>query len=89
MVRNADGRLELFYVATNSDLCHVWQVRPNGTWLGEVRFPATQASQVASALNLTGQIEICSIGKSNVISLDWQRTPSAGWLNVNGTGGTA
>ena len=29
---NADGRMETFYVGTNNDLYHNWQVNPNGNW---------------------------------------------------------
>jgi hypothetical protein len=43
VAQNADGRLEIFYVGTNNDLYHNWQMQPsisdNENWAGETRFP--------------------------------------------------
>ena len=33
--RNADGRIEVFYIGMDDVLYHNWQLVPNGKWIGE------------------------------------------------------
>lgn len=35
VARNADGRLEFFYIGTDDRLYHNWQTAPNNGWSGE------------------------------------------------------
>jgi hypothetical protein len=36
--RNADGRLETFYVGIDNAIYHNWQTTPNGEWSGAQLF---------------------------------------------------
>src|ERR1700761_7371124 len=49
--RNADGRLEVFYVGMNNELFHNWQVTAGGAWKGETRFAEDSALQIAVTQN--------------------------------------
>ena len=33
--RNADGRIEVFYIGIDDVVYHNWQLAPNGKWIGE------------------------------------------------------
>jgi hypothetical protein len=75
---NADGRLELFYVGTNSNLYHNWQTAPNSLfWAGEVHFAGNSAKQIAVARNADGRQEIFYVGTNNDLYHNWQTAPNS------------
>ena len=75
---NADGRLELFYVGTNSNLYHNWQTAPNSLfWAGEVHFADNSAKQIAVARNADGRQEIFYVGTNNDLYHNWQTAPNS------------
>ena len=76
--RNADGRLEIFYVGTNNVLYHNWQIAPNGDWVGETQFPGDSAQQVAVGQNADGRLEIFYVGTNNILYHNWQVAPNGG-----------
>jgi hypothetical protein len=61
--KNADGRLEIFYVGTNNYLFHNWQTAPNANvWFGETRFASDSAKQIAVGTNANGSLVIFYVG---------------------------
>jgi len=80
VAQNADGRLEIFYVGTNNDLFHNWQLEPGVSdpwnWAGETRFPGDSAKQIAVAQNADGRLEIFYVGTNNELYHNWQMIPS-------------
>lgn len=77
--QNQDGRLEIFYVGTNSKLYHNWQTLPNGNWRGETPFPGDSAKQVAVGKNADGRLEIFYVGTNSKLYHDWQLVPNGNW----------
>jgi hypothetical protein len=78
--QNADSRLEVFYVGTNNDLYHRWQLTPNGLiWSAETRFPSDSAQQIAVGRNADGRLEIFYVGTNNDLYHNWQVAPNGGW----------
>lgn len=76
VARNADGRLEIFYIGTNNQLYHNWQTTPGGpTWSGETSFPGDSAKDIAVGQNMDGRLEIFYIGINGTIYHNWQTTP--------------
>ncbi len=61
VARDQDGRLEIFYVGTNSKIYHNWQTVPNGGWHGEEALGGS-GQQIASARNQDGRLEIFYVG---------------------------
>ena len=91
VARNADGRLEIFYVGTNSSLYHNWQMKPGvsdtANWAGETVFPGDSAIQVAVAPNLDDHLETVYIGTNTDLFHNWQANPSSNWIDMDGVGG--
>ena len=78
--QNADGRLEVFYAGTGSDLYHNWQLGANQLlWAGETRFSGDSAKQIAVARNADGRLEIFYVGTNNDLYHHWQTTPNGNW----------
>jgi hypothetical protein len=79
VAQNSDGRLEIFYVGTNNDLYHNWQMKPgisdSANWAGEARFPGDSANQIAVAQNSDGRLEIFYVGTNTVLYHNWQTKP--------------
>jgi hypothetical protein len=76
VARNADGRLEMFYVGTNGDLYHNWQTTPGGAWAGETQFTGDSARQIAVAQNQDGLLEIFYVGSDYMLYHNRQLTPA-------------
>jgi hypothetical protein len=91
VARNADGRLEIFYVGTNNDIYHNWQMKPgisdNANWAGETVFPGDSAQQIAVGQNKDGHLEIFYVGTNNDLYHNWQVDPNSKWIDLNGVGG--
>jgi hypothetical protein len=81
--RNADGRIELFYIGIDDVLYHNWQLAPNGYWIGENLLgpgaPA-KAKQIAVGQNKDGRIEVFYIGMDDVLYHNWQLVPNGKWI---------
>jgi hypothetical protein len=90
VAQNSDGRLEIFYVGTNNDLYHNWQLKPgvsdNANWAGETRFPGDSANQITAAQNADGHLEIFYVGTNNDLYHNWQADPSSNWIDMDGAG---
>ena len=80
--RNADGRLELFVIDTNTHLFHIWQTSTADTtlWSDKARFPGDSASQVAVAPNQDGRLENFYVGTDANLFHNWQAVPNGDWI---------
>lgn len=83
VVRNADGRLEVFLLANDQKIWHIWQTSPNGGWSGwfSLGGPAASISNGAPFVgnNADGRIEVFTTGADGAIYHIWQTAPSNGW----------
>ncbi len=105
VVRNADGRLEVFLLAADQNIWHAWQTAPNGGW-GAWASLGTPPVEIANGApfvgnNADGRIEVFVTGSDGGIYHIWQTAPSNGWsswalllgplpgVQFNGLGGIA
>ncbi|HEV2135044.1 MAG TPA: hypothetical protein VGR47_12470 [Terracidiphilus sp.] len=83
VVRNADGRLEVFLLANDGKVWHIWQTAPNNGWSGwsSLGGPSVQISNGAPFVgnNADGRIEVFVTGADGGIYHIWQTAPSNGW----------
>ena len=79
--RNKDGRLEVFYIGTNLQLYHNYQVVPNGSWAGEESLSGLldSAQQICVGQNQDGRLEIFYVGTNFKIYHNWQTLPNASY----------
>jgi hypothetical protein len=86
--QNADQRLELVYIGTNSHLYHNWQTAPSsGTWHGEEGLDGTNAvGCVDLRQNADGRLEVFYVADKpgfpfprTGIRHNWQVTPNGTW----------
>ena len=86
--QNPDGRLEVFAVATDGGLWHLWQESPNGDWSGWESLsapPGVSLAIPAAARNEDGRLEVFVSGQGNLWHR-WQPAPGAGWADWAGLG---
>jgi len=74
LARNADGRLECFYVGTNDVLYHNWQTARNNGWAGEHSLGFT-GQKIAFGQNADGRLELFFVGLDSHLYHMWQSTP--------------
>ena len=78
VVRNADGRLEVFTIGLNRMLWNMWQVAGTPEWSrwnplnGAVK-------QMVPALNQDGHLEVLAIGGNDALFYIWQTVPGQPW----------
>jgi hypothetical protein len=79
--QNQDGRLEVFVVATDGALWHIWQTGPNDGWSAWGRLGAPSGGalgELAVGTNQDGRQEVFAIAQ-NVLWHVWQTAPNDGW----------
>lgn len=86
---NTEGRLELFAVANDKALWHIWQVAPSGGWSSWTShghppstnppFPTGVWNTPALALNSAGRLELFVAGTNTELWHIWQTAPNQGW----------
>lgn len=78
IVRNRDGRLQAFGIASNDKrIVYLQQTAPNGGWQNawaSFPFPATGRSWIAVEVNVDGRLEIFGVGTDNHI---WRLTQTS------------
>jgi hypothetical protein len=83
VVKNADGRLEVFLLAADQKVWHIWQTAPNNGWSGWASLggPAASIANGAPFIgnNADGRIEVFVTGDDGGIYHIWQTAPSNGW----------
>src|SRR6266568_4710537 len=81
--RNADGRLEVFYIDVNNEIWHIWQTAPNGTWstltLLNKLANASYYSSIAVDENADGRLEVFTVGTDGAFWHIWQTAPNGTW----------
>ena len=80
--RNADGRLEIVYIAPNNTLNHTWQTTPEVAWTWTtvpVPLGGSPANKLAMGRNLDGRLQIFYTGPGNVILTNSQVTRGGAW----------
>ena len=83
VVRNADGRLEVFLLGNDQKIWHAWQTAPNGGWgaWASLGSPPVEIANGAPYVgsNADGRVEVFVTGSDGGIYHTWQTAPGAGW----------
>jgi hypothetical protein len=74
-ILNHDGRLEVFYVGTDTAIYHNYQVTPNSGWNGEAALGG-YAIQLTVAQNQDTRLEVFYVGTNQVIYHTYQTAPN-------------
>ncbi len=86
LVRNADGRLEVFAAGTDGALWHIWQTAPNGTWSSWASLGTPSNVQFLSGYtvgkNADGRLEVFTVGSDGALWHIWQTTAGGNWYNT-------
>jgi surface antigen len=88
LARNADGRLEVFYVGTDAAIWHRWQTSAGGGWSPEARLGG-HAVDVAAQANGDGRLEVFYVGGANTVWHRWQTSPGGDWSGEGRMDGAA
>jgi hypothetical protein len=89
--RNADGRLEVFAVATDGALWHVWQEAPNSGWSDwdDLGSPAgLTTAELTVGQNQDGRLEVFAIA-DNTLWHRWQTAAGGAWDDWSSLGAPA
>lgn len=91
VVRNADGRLQLFYRGAAGDLVYRTQTTAgSSTWSAETSLGGLITSNPVAVLNADGRVEVFAKGSDNALYHNWQTAPgSSAWSGWAGLGGNA
>ncbi len=83
--RNADGRLEVFYIGTDDVLYHTWQVSTGGGWSGEnlLGTLTNKGKKLGVGRNVDSRLEAFCRGTNDVLYHTWQVTTGGGWSGEN------
>lgn len=92
VIRNSDGRLEVFIVSTDNRVWHKWQLTFNtNSWSNWELLGASvrSGSDVAVAMNADGRLEVFVIADDGALWHNWQTTASSssswsGWQSLGG-----
>jgi hypothetical protein len=79
---NADGRMELFAIASPEGVTHAWQTAPNGGWSSQDSLGSPTGVLVqglAAARNSGGQLLVVAQGSDGAIWAIAQTAPNNGW----------
>lgn len=74
--RNADGRLAVFYIGTNSAIYYRIQNSPGSGGWGPEQYIAANARAIAAATSHDGRIELFYIGGNSALYHRWQPQPN-------------
>jgi hypothetical protein len=88
---NQDGRLEVFAVAGDGNVWHVWQTSPNGgfgSWeaLGRPVVGIRSTDRISVVNNEDRRQELFLIGMDGALWHIWQLAPNSGWGNWDSLG---
>src|SRR6187402_3310391 len=67
VIRNSDGRLEVFARGTDNALWHIWQTAPNDGWSDWSSLGGTITSNIAVERNANGRLEAFVRGGDNAL----------------------
>ena len=82
VVKNADGRLELF-TSGKDGVLHIWQIAPNGTWSSWASLAHPPNVQLGGApvvgTNADGRLEVFSFDPQGTYWHTWQQVSGGSW----------
>ena len=80
-IGNNDGRIEVFAIAPDNGIHHIWQTKPNNGWSswGHLGTVNDKAKSLVMERNLDGRLEVFTIGMDSCIYHMWQTAPDNGW----------
>jgi hypothetical protein len=87
VARNADGRIEVFAVGSDTQLYHKWEYDSNGDWSSWVSLGGSWPGQPAIGMNTDGRLEIFIVGNQGqsgaALFHAWQTSPGSdlSWSN--------
>ena len=88
LANNADGRLELFAVATDGRLLHAWQQTQDGDFGGWVSIAPGPFRGVPTAIrNLDQRLEVFATMQNGALAHAWQVAPNGNWSSEAQTQG--
>ena len=82
VTRNADGRLEVFGMASDNSIWHTWQTAPGGAWNGgwaELYTATDRLRTLSAGRNGDGRLEVFGTNSDNGIWHTWQTAPGGAW----------
>lgn len=85
--RNADGRLELFAVATNGQMIHRWQTGSDGAWSPWASLGGDFISEPTVVTKKDGNLELFAVNKNGALYHRWQDGTgwnTTGWESLGG-----
>jgi hypothetical protein len=88
VIRNRDGRLEVFEWRSDHTIWHKWQTTANGSWSGWESLGSSLAGRPAAALNEDGRLEIFARGTDGALWHNWQTSAGGNWSGWYSLGGT-
>src|SRR5579875_308561 len=81
VARNADGRIEVFAVGSDTQLYHKWEYDSNGDWSSWVSLGGSWPGQPAIGMNTDGRLEIFIVGNQGqsgaTLFHAWQTSPGS------------
>jgi hypothetical protein len=82
MVRNADGRLEVFALGTDYSVFHAWQNSPgSGPWGGwDSLGDQSNISNPTAVVDKSGNLDVFKLTQFNQVFVDQRRAGSGSWL---------
>ncbi|HEY0726091.1 MAG TPA: hypothetical protein VGD41_19310, partial [Pyrinomonadaceae bacterium] len=88
---NSDGRLEVFFRASDNTLQHIWQTAPSGsTWSAVTSLGGGLTSGAAAGQNANGKLSAVVRGLDNALYYNVQSTAgSSTWAGFIRLGGNA
>lgn len=88
VIRNKDGRLEVFEWRSDHIIWHKWQTTANGSWSWWESMGSSLAGRPAAALNEDGRLEIFARGTDGALWHNWQTSAGGNWSGWYSLGGT-
>jgi hypothetical protein len=79
VMRNADGRMEVFIIGSDHALWHKWQVALNSGWSEWESLGGNLFSEPVVAMNADGRLEVFAVAANRALMHRWQVAPNSGW----------
>jgi hypothetical protein len=84
---NADGRQQVFTVATDGVVWANWQTAPNGGWKGWTSLGGNLQGSLSIGVSTDNRMELFGLGADGAIKHNWQVSPNGAWNGWVSRGG--